>query len=90
MTEGLEKIREFVGHIGDILTKAHLFHNEVMTEDHFLAQKIIRILMKFGHKIEATRENVEVTATNVRSPIKPTTHLDSGSSKPKGKSITAA
>ena len=37
MAEGLEKIWAFVGHTGDFVTKAHLFDNEVKTEDHLLA-----------------------------------------------------
>ena len=53
MAKGLEKIWEFVGHTGDIITKAHLFDNEVKTEDHLSAQKIITVLVKFGHKMEA-------------------------------------
>ena len=53
-TEGIEKIREFIGHTSDVLTKAHLFDNEVKTEDHLSIQKIISILMKYKHKIEVT------------------------------------
>ena len=53
MMEGLEKIREFVGHTGNIITKVHLFDNEVKTKDHLSAQKIITVLVKFGHKMEA-------------------------------------
>ena len=54
MTEGIEKIREFIGHIGEVVTKAHLFDNEVKTKDHLSAQKIINVLVKYGHKMEAT------------------------------------
>ena len=36
-TEGIKQIREFIGHTGDIVTKAHLFDNEMKTEDHLLA-----------------------------------------------------
>ena len=53
MAEGLEKICEFVGYTGVVVTKAHLFDNEVKTGDHLLAQKIITVLVKFGHKVEA-------------------------------------
>ena len=59
ITEGLEKIREFIGHTGDVVTKAHLFDNEVKTKDHLSAQKIITVLMKYGHKIEATLEEMQ-------------------------------
>ena len=31
MTEDIERIREFIGHTGDVITKAHLFDNEVKT-----------------------------------------------------------
>ena len=54
MVEGLKKIRVFVGHTSDIVTKAHLFDNEVKMEDHLSTQKIITVLKKFGHKMEAT------------------------------------
>ena len=36
------------------MTKAHLFDNEVKTEDHLSAQKIITVLVKYRHKMEAT------------------------------------
>ena len=54
MTEGIERIREFIGHTGDIVTMAHLFDNEVKTEDHLSVQKIITVLVKYGYKMEAT------------------------------------
>ena len=34
ITKGIEKIREFIGHTCDVITKAHLFDNEVKIEDH--------------------------------------------------------
>ena len=37
-----------------MVTKAHLFDNEVKTEDHLSTQKIITVLVKYGHKMEAT------------------------------------
>ena len=37
MTEGIERIREFIGHTCDVVTKAHLFDNKVKTEDHLSA-----------------------------------------------------
>ena len=52
--EGIEQIREFIGHTGDVVTKAHLFDNEVKTENHLSTQKIITVLVKYGHKMEAT------------------------------------
>ena len=54
MTEGVERIQEFIEHTGDVVTKAHLFDNEIKTEDHLSAQKIITVLVKYGHKMEAT------------------------------------
>ena len=54
MTKGIERIWEFIGHTGDVITKVHLFGNEVKTEDHLLVQKIITVLVKYGHKMEAT------------------------------------
>ena len=36
-TEGIEQFREFIGHTGDVVTKAHLFDNEVKIEDHLSA-----------------------------------------------------
>ena len=59
MTEGLEKIREFIGHTSDVITKAHLFDNEVKTEEHLSAQKIITVLVKYRHKMEATLEEMQ-------------------------------
>ena len=52
--EGFKQIQEFIGHTSDVVTKAHLFDNEVKTEDHLSAQKIITVLVKYGHKMEAT------------------------------------
>ena len=52
--EGIEQIWEFISHTGDVVTKAHLFNNEVKTEDHLSTQKIITILVKYEHKMEAT------------------------------------
>ena len=54
MTEGIERIQKFIGHTSDVVTKAHLFDNEVKTEDQVSAQKIITVLVKYGHKMEAT------------------------------------
>ena len=53
-TKEIKQIQEFISHTGDIVTKAHLFNNEVKTEDHLSAQKIITVLMKYRHKMEAT------------------------------------
>ena len=53
-TEAMEQIREFIGHMGDVVTKAHLFNNEVKTEDHLSVQKIITVLVKYRHKMETT------------------------------------
>ena len=36
------------------MKKAHLFDNKVKTEGQLLAQKIITILVKHGHKMEVT------------------------------------
>ena len=35
--EGIKQIREFIGHTGDVVTKAHLFDNELKTKDHLSA-----------------------------------------------------
>ena len=45
-------IQEVIGHSSDIINKVHLFDNEVKTKGHFSAQKIITILVKYGHKME--------------------------------------
>ena len=37
-----------------MVTKAHLFDNEVKTEDHLSTQEIITVLVKYGHKMEGT------------------------------------
>ena len=36
------------------MTEAHLFDNEVKTEDHLSVQKIITVLVKYSHKMETT------------------------------------
>ena len=36
------------------MTKVHLLDNEVKTKDHLLVQKIITVLVKYRHKMEAT------------------------------------
>ena len=51
-------IQEVIGHLGDIINKAHLFDNEVKTEGHLSAQKIITILVKYGHKMETILEEM--------------------------------
>ena len=53
-TEAMEQIWEFIGHTGDVVTKAHLFDNEVKNEDHLSVQKIITVLVKYSHKMETT------------------------------------
>ena len=53
-TEAIEQIWEFIGHTGDVVTRAHLFDNEVKTEDHLSVQKIITVLVKYGYKMEET------------------------------------
>ena len=53
-TEAMEQIREFIGHTGDVVTKAHLFDNEVKTKNHFSVRKIITVLVKYSHKMETT------------------------------------
>ena len=50
----MEQIREFIGHTGDVVTKAHLFDNEVKTKDHLSVQKIITVLVNYSHKMETT------------------------------------
>ena len=37
-----------------MVTNAHLFDSEVKTEDHLSVQKIITVLVKYGHKVEET------------------------------------
>ena len=54
MAEAIEQIREFIGYKGDVVNKAHLFDNEVKTEDHLSVQKILTILVKYGYKVEET------------------------------------
>ena len=53
-TEAIERILEFIGHMGDVVTRAHLFDNEVKTKDHLSVQKIITVLVKYGYKMEET------------------------------------
>ena len=49
-----EEIWEAIGYSGDIINKAHLFDNEIKKEGHLSAQKIITILVRYGHKMETT------------------------------------
>ena len=53
-SERLGEIREAIKYSGDIINKAHLFDNKVKKEGHLSAQKIITVLVKYGHKMEAT------------------------------------
>ena len=53
-TEAMEQIWDFIGHTGDVVTKAYLFDNEMKTEDHLSVQKIITVLVKYNHKMETT------------------------------------
>ena len=57
-TEGLDRIRAFIGNSGDIVAKAHLFNNEVKKEEHLSQQKIVTILVKFGGRIETALEEM--------------------------------
>ena len=50
--ERLKRIWEAIGHLGDVMNKARLFDDNVKAEGQLLAQKIIIILVKFGHKME--------------------------------------
>ena len=51
--ESLERIREVVETLGDVLNKAHLFDNDIKIEGQLLAAKIISILVNFMWKMEA-------------------------------------
>ena len=53
-TEILERMREVIGNLGDVLNKACLFYNNVKAEGQLSAQKIIHILVNFGRKMETT------------------------------------
>ena len=52
--ERLKRIREAIGHPGDVLNKVHFFDNDIKAKGQSSAQEIITILVKFGHKMETT------------------------------------
>ena len=56
--EGVERISAFLGSSSDVVTKAHLFDNDVKKEDKLSQQKIVQILVKFAGRIEAAMEEM--------------------------------
>ena len=52
--ERLKRIEEATRHPSDVINKVHFFDDDVKAEGQLLAQKIITILVKFGHKMEMT------------------------------------
>ena len=52
--EGLDQIRDFIGNLGDVVNKVHLFDNDVKNKGQLSTPKIITILVEFGCKMEAT------------------------------------
>ena len=52
-TRCLERIKEVVGTLGDVLNKAHLFNKDIKTEGEVFAAKIVKVLVTFTRKMEA-------------------------------------
>ena len=52
--KGLEKIREVIGTLGDVLNKARFFDEDVKTGGKVLAAKIVKVLVSFSMKMDAT------------------------------------
>ena len=50
----LGSIREALSFPGDVLNRALLFDEDVRKEGHLAGQKILAVLVKYGHKMEAT------------------------------------
>ena len=55
----LRKIRDSLALPGDVIIRAQLFDEDIKKEGHLLGQKILIILVKFGHKMEATLEEMQ-------------------------------
>ena len=49
----LGKIREALALPGDVINRAQLFDEDVKKEGHLSGQKILTILVRYGHKMEA-------------------------------------
>lgn len=49
---GLDQIRSYIGHPRDLLNKAGLFENDVKTDGHIFAPKVVAILVKFNRSME--------------------------------------
>ena len=54
----LGKIREALALPGHVLNRAQLFDEDIKREGHLSGQKILTILVKYGHKMEATLEEM--------------------------------
>ena len=52
--KSLEKIREVIGTLGDVLNKAQLFDNNVKTGGEVSVAKIVKVLVNFSMKMDAT------------------------------------
>ena len=65
--EGLDRIWEVIGNLGDLVNKAHLFDNYSKTEILLSLPKVIAIQVSFGRKMEATL--VEMRKLVSRSPM---------------------
>ena len=52
--KGLEKIRKVIGTPGDVLNKARIFDDDVKTRGEVSAAKIIKVLVSFSMRMDAT------------------------------------
>src|SRR5450759_4227104 len=91
-TEQLEKIRAAISCPGDVWIKARLIDEELKTEGHLSAQKILTILVKYGRKMDAVLEDMRKLLPGT-SPTGMTTSGPSTagpSQPPAGTSVAAA
>ena len=52
--KSLEKIREVIGTLGDVLNKAQLFDDNIKTGGEVSTAKIVKVLVSFSMKMDAT------------------------------------
>lgn len=52
--EGHNRIRNYIGNLGDVIKKARLFDNDIKTDDHISAPQVVAILVEFNRHMELT------------------------------------
>lgn len=54
LKKGLDSIRNYISNPGDVLNKALVFENDLKTDGHISALKVVAIMVEFNQRMELT------------------------------------